>query len=53
MGAPEFFQTKDIHTRTNLCKNIFKPETIKNYNGAVEMREEIVRPERNQQLHQF
>ena len=38
MGAPDCFEIYDNNTRSILCKNIFKPETIKNENGAVAMR---------------
>ena len=30
MGAPYFFQMKDLNTRANLCKNKCLPVTIKN-----------------------
>ena len=33
--SDRFFQIKYLNTRAKLCKNVFKPETIKNYNGTV------------------
>ena len=37
MGAPDFFRIKDLNTRDNLCKDNFKPATIKNDNEAAAM----------------
>ena len=52
-GRTRFFQIKNLNTRDNLCENSFYPETVKNDNGAVAMRNNFVRPEHNQQLYQF
>ena len=38
MGAPDFFQIKDLDIQSNYCKNIFYSATIKNDNGAIAMR---------------
>ena len=47
------FRIEELDTRANLCENIFYPESIKDDNGAVAMRNNFVRPEHNQQLYQF
>ena len=53
MGVPDFLGIKYLNKRANLCKNNFKPATIKNDNGTVEMRKRFARRKLNQQLHQF
>ena len=50
-GRARFFQIKDLNTRANLCEKYFFPATIKNDNGAVVMRKNVVRREWSQQLH--
>ena len=48
-----FSQNEDLGIRANLCKNIFYPATIKNYNEAVAMRNSFVQRKRKHQLRQF
>ena len=51
-GRAIISQIKDIDTRANLCRNNFDPATIKNDNGAIEMRI-VLQQKRNQQTHQL
>ena len=51
MGAPYSSQVQDHNTWSNLCKNNFYPETIKNDNEGIAMRNVFLQHERNQQLH--
>ena len=54
MRVPDLFQIKDVDTQDIFCKNYYlHPATIKNDNGAVAMRKQVLRRENNQQLRQL
>ena len=51
IGAPIF--PNYLNTRAKLCKNNFYPETFNSENVAAAMRNNFVRRERNQRIHQL